>query len=308
MKISVVIPTHNNAKILPECLRRILGQTLAPEEYEVIVVNDGSTDNTVGAIGEIRGIRVVNLDKNSGPSAARNVGIKEAQADLVIFIQDDILVETDFLERHLKFHQDHAGVNEVLVGHTQYDPAIPSTPFMAWWEGQQFKFKKGSYLNFYPTNLSVKKEFLVKNGMFDEEFFINGHIGYEDTELGYRLWKAGCGQAQGLALHYDSSLKVLHHHMRTLKDICEQSFYKGQLAHLLYKKHPELQKVFRDDLKYNLTRFVVNSLTIKLLEPLAYWCEKRFKVSPLFWLVCRFYYNKGYARRRSFHSLPISEA
>lgn len=298
MKLSVVIPTHNNAKILPECLRRILGQTVPKEDYEVLLINDASTDETVRVAGEIKGIRAFNLTENHGPSYARNLGIKETQSPIVVFIQDDILVPNDFLERHLKFHEDHPAVDVVLVGQTGLDPSINPTPFAKWWDdGHQFKYQRidnreqitdRPYLNFYPTNLSVKKEFLIKCGLFDETFFIDGHIGYEDTELGYRLWQAG------MKLFYDPSLTVSHHHLRTLKDICNQSYYKGQLAKVLYSKHPELEKVFKDDLKFKLSLLVVNPATIKILEPLALYCEKRFRSGLLFWVVCRYYYNHGY--------------
>ena len=296
LKISVVLPTHNNAQILPDCLRRILSQTLPKEEYEVIVIDDGSMDGTVGVLREIRGIRVQSFDKNSGPSAARNAGILAAKAPIIVFIQDDILVKPDFLEQHLSFHEERSDVASVLVGNTRFDPAVAQTPFMQWWEGKQFGFPIGgigevggiSYLNFYPTNLSAKREFLLRNGLFDKEFFVNGHIGYEDTELGYRLWQAG------MRLYYNPALKVLHRHLRSLKDICDQSYYKGQLARILYQKHPELQGIFRDDLKFYLTRWFINSLTIGFLEPVAYWCESRIRFGLLFWLVCRFYYNKGY--------------
>ncbi|MCX6784101.1 MAG: glycosyltransferase family 2 protein [candidate division WWE3 bacterium] len=308
MKISVVVPTFNNAQILARSLVRLFNQTLPKEDFEIILVNDYSTDETSSVVDKIvsdykiNNIKIINLPRNSGPSVARNEGIKEAAAPIIVMTQDDMLVQPDFLEQHLKFHQLHPKNEEAVVGLIEFDKSLKLTPFMKWWEnGHQFKFPKVSrdvkylrlksrpYLNFYPGNLSLKKEFLVeKEGWFDSEFFLDGAIGYEDTELGYRLWK------QGLKLFYAPDIVVSHHHIKTFASICKLSYYKGKLLHILYRKQPDFKRIFGQTLKLLISRIFVGRVSITILEPVAKISEKHFKVGLIYWLVLRYYFNQGY--------------
>jgi len=297
MFLSVIIPTFNNAKILPECLRRILDQTLSKNDYEIIVVNDASSDETTDVLRQFENqVKIVNLEKNSGSAATRNAGINSSNSELLVFIQDDIFVERDFLEQHLKFHEEHLDVKTALVGLTVFDPEIGITPFMAWLEdGHQFKFPSSTieitdkpYLTFYTPNLSIKRSFIVDDGGFDETLFVKGGVVYDDTELGYRLYKSG------MSLYFDPNIKVWHHHFKSLESVCRLRQASGQVAKLLYQKHPELQTVFKDDLKSRLSSLIVNKASMTILEPLAKWSEKRILFDLLYWLVCRYYYNRGY--------------
>jgi len=307
MKLSVIIPTHNNAKILPICLERIFRQTMPKADYEVLMINDASSDETNRVIEELKGdyqdrnFKTFNFFENKGPAAARDLGILESRTPLLVFIQDDILVEPTFLEKHFQFHLDHPRKELVLIGKTIFNPEAGLTPFMKWLEdGHQFKFPKNenlveitgkSYLNFYTPNLSLKREFVIETEGFDESLYVSGGIVYEDTELGYRLYKLG------MRLYYDPIIKVLHHHYKSLESVCRLRFLSGQTARILYGKHPELASVFKDKIKTRVTGLIINDLTIKLLGPLAEFCEKRLRIGLLFWLVCRYYYNQGYLNK-----------
>lgn len=308
MKISVIVPTFNNEKILERSLVRLFNQTLPKEDFEIILINDCSTDETASVINKIvsdykiNNIKIINLSQNSGPSVARNQGIKTATAPIIVMTQDDMLVQPNFLEQHLKFHQLHPKNEEVVVGFIEFDKSLKLTPFMKWWEnGHQFKFPKvspdvkyvylrrHSYLNFYPGNLSLKKEFIIENeGWFDSEFFLDGAIGYEDAELGYRLWK------QGLKLYFAPDIIVSHHHLKTLQSLCQLSLAKGKLLHVLYRKQPDFKRIFGQKMKLFFSNLLVGRVTIRILEPLAKFSEKRLNVSLIYWLVLRYYFNQGY--------------
>jgi glycosyltransferase involved in cell wall biosynthesis len=95
MKISVVIPAYNAELFLPRCLKSIFAQTLQP--HELIVVDDGSSDNTVALAKEL-GARVISRP-NGGPSAARNVGIRNASSDWIAFLDADDMWAPEKLER-----------------------------------------------------------------------------------------------------------------------------------------------------------------------------------------------------------------
>jgi glycosyltransferase involved in cell wall biosynthesis len=95
MKISVVIPAYNAARFLPRCLESVFAQTLKPDE--VIVVDDGSTDNTAALAAEL-GARIISRP-NSGPAAAKNTGIRNASSEWIALLDADDMWAPEKLER-----------------------------------------------------------------------------------------------------------------------------------------------------------------------------------------------------------------
>ena len=85
--VSVIIPARNAARTLPSCLRALAGQTLAQGRFEVIVVDDGSTDETAAVAAE-HGARVVQI-ANVGPASARNQGVEAAEGSILVFTDAD---------------------------------------------------------------------------------------------------------------------------------------------------------------------------------------------------------------------------
>jgi glycosyltransferase involved in cell wall biosynthesis len=99
-KVSVLIPTYNRAQFLPECLDSVLSQTVPPAQ--VIVINDGSTDNTREVLEPYMG-RIEYLEKeNGGRSTALNLGLSRVRGDYVWTMDDDDVALPDALETHLK--------------------------------------------------------------------------------------------------------------------------------------------------------------------------------------------------------------
>ena len=94
-KISVIIPTYNRKDILIKCLNALNKQTLSHTAYEVIVVDDGSNDGTEDAIKNLQlACKFTYLrQENKGPGAAKNLGIKHATGELLLFINDDIIAD-----------------------------------------------------------------------------------------------------------------------------------------------------------------------------------------------------------------------
>ena len=120
MRASIIIPTFNRPEAIRNCVRALQQQTYASEEFEVLVVDDGSTppvdaaeltDHQCGSapVADVRVIRQV----NSGPAAARNVGVREARGELVAFIDDDCLAEEGWLQKLIETHQQYP---QALVG------------------------------------------------------------------------------------------------------------------------------------------------------------------------------------------------
>jgi len=182
LDLSVIVPTYNQADLLRESLRSLLDQKLPKEAYEIVVVDDGSTDHTAAVLREFGApIRTVQLPANRGRSGARNEGIRRASGQLVTFVDSDIIVRQDFLTWHLDTYRSHGpGVLSrgpvVLVPDVQTArhgpmPRLATSP---------------AYLD--TANASVERSALLKAGLFDERF---PGYGWEDFELGLRLRRLG---------------------------------------------------------------------------------------------------------------------
>ena len=240
MRLTVVVPTHNRGELLGRALRGLLEQTAAPESYEIVVVDDGSTDETpevVAGIGadETR-LRYVRQE-NKGPAAARNVGVREARGEIVLFTGDDCLPDKRLVDEHLGAHEESGDVG--VVGYVTWHPELTISPFMAFLEeGVQFGFNRienpenvGPW-HFYTANCSVQRHWMEEAGGFDEDF---KHAAFEDVELAYRM------QKRGLRIVYRPAARTYHHHETTLERHLVRQRLCGRAAALFYRKHPELK-------------------------------------------------------------------
>ena len=105
--VSVIIPNYNRCGLVNETVRNVLGQTLPP--YEVIVVDDGSTDNSVASLAEEFGDRIQLItQKNQGPGAARNVGLDRATGDFIWLMDSDDIASLNKLEVQVRALQEHS--------------------------------------------------------------------------------------------------------------------------------------------------------------------------------------------------------
>ena len=228
----MVIPTHDRAPVLARCL-----DALEPQGAdEVVVVDDGSSDETPAVLAERPWAKAVRREQAGGRSAAKNTGMRAATGDLVLFLDDDAIAQPGLVERHRDHHRAHPEAHEALLGHVTWSPEVEVTPHMHWLEngGPMFAYPEiadpedVTWRMLYTVNVSLKRDFLEP---FDEELPI-----YEDTELGFRLSK------RGLRLRYDPH--ALAHHLRTeTPERTERRMEEvGAAAAVLYRKHPELRE------------------------------------------------------------------
>src|SRR3989338_8732025 len=223
LPITVIIPTYNRKDILRRCLNALARQSYPAKNYEIIIVDDGSTDGTEDLVKPFLNNYICPLryfkQENRGPAAARNLGIKNATGNIVLFMGDDIIAQSNFLEEHMAWHDRYPDDSTAVLGYVTWSPEIEITPFMRWLEngGPQFHFWQindkieieSSYF-FYMCNVSVKRNFLVKAGVLCDEDF--PYAAYEDTELGMRL------KARGLILKYNKNAVGYHDHYNLLRD------------------------------------------------------------------------------------------
>jgi len=201
IRISVIIPTYNRRHVLERTLPGVLAQDFPPQEYEVIVVMDGSTDGTAEMLRDLKpkcSLRVLE-SKHRGAGAARNVGIRAAVGELVLFLDDDLITTPNLLQQHCAAH---AGDDPCVVqGRMYIAPDSSQTIIRAAIErigdayysricpDMDLRFPEGIsavYVLSYLVNSSMPREILVRCGGFDEQF-----LAAEELDLGLRLWKMG---------------------------------------------------------------------------------------------------------------------
>lgn len=277
--LSIVIPTCNRRTTLLRCLEALEQQTLDRTQYEIIVVDDGSTDGTEAALRERPGTRYFLQPRNAGPAAARNVGIRAAQGAIVLLMGDDILAPPDLLEQHLTEHAHQAANNVAILGYAPWLESEPVTPLMRYlFKGpcafRQFRYEaiqdseEVPFGFFYTCNLSLHRDFLLSNGLFDEDF----HFAYgEDTELGYRL------QQRGLRLIYRRHIVAYHDHPTSYRSVRNRARNAGQVDALMARKHPLLVPIVPESPTWRkrLTRRIRQWQMRLILDPALNLADRR---------------------------------
>jgi glycosyltransferase involved in cell wall biosynthesis len=236
--LSVVIPTYNRCETVQKAISAYFNQTAVENIYEIIVVDDGSTDSTGDIIARLseRSVRPIRYfrQENKGPAAARNLGIREACSELILFTDDDIIPGPSLVAEHLDWHGRFPESSVALLGNVTWADEVRPTPFMAWY-GADFLFSYADfvgrteldYTDFYTCNISLKTAFMRGNGTFDEEFKV---AAYEDIELGFRLKKAG------MRLLYNPNALAYHQQYVSFDDACRRARKSGLAEEIFRKK------------------------------------------------------------------------
>jgi glycosyltransferase involved in cell wall biosynthesis len=200
MDISIIIPTYNRRDLLQRGLEALARQRALNFSYEVLVCDDGSTDGTQTMCLEMAKhypvpLRLVGLPHVGGPSAARNEGTSAAEAPIVVYMDDDIVPDEDFVLRHLEFHHNQPGESVVAIGELytpRHERSNPMTLFSEFpYEHIRSEDKLG-FMFFWTGNMSLKRGFMLQHGLFRFKDPVNGETLYfEDIECGYRLMSHG---------------------------------------------------------------------------------------------------------------------
>jgi len=234
--MSVVVATYNRAEILKTTLLKLEEQDCPKESFDVVVVDDGSSDETSQMIDALRCTLSFRLSylrhENRGPGYTQNRGIQAARSELILLLADDIWADELLVRRHLEKHCEHPEVNLAILGGVSPSQDLPSTWLHRKWDPFQYsRFRDGQELDgiyFHACNISFKKAFVTNTGLFKE---LRG-AAHEDIELGYRL-----GQ-NGLRILYCHDAHGRHYHPESLNGICRRAFERGVNFNLLTDNIP----------------------------------------------------------------------
>ncbi len=176
MTVSVVIPTFNRKPILEKCLNALENQKLNNNiaTYEVIVVDDGSTDGTSSWIRNNKADLphvVLYEQKHGGPALGRNLGVMKSKNEIIIFIDSDLIVLEDFIASH---------VNKLLLSWKKnnkkcftYGSVINTSNFRSP-ESESYKLTDISFAYFATGNVAISRELIINIGLFDTSFSLYG--------------------------------------------------------------------------------------------------------------------------------------
>jgi len=250
MKASVVIPAFNSADTIEDTLRALQDQTA--KDFEVIVVDDGSADNT-REIAKIYGVRLI-TQEHRGPAAARNHGAKEAKGDILVFTDADCLPMKTWLEEMLRPFSDPEVVGVQGRYKTKQRGIIPRF-VQCEIENRYERMRKAECIDFIGSySAAYRRDMFLQVGGFDETFRIASG---EDPDLSFRLSR------EGYKMVFNEKAVVYHRHPESLEEYLRKKFYRAYWRVALYKKHAG--KAVRDSYTPQLLKVQIGFFYVFLL-------------------------------------------
>jgi len=239
LELSVIVPTYDR----PDAIARLLGslgrQTLAPERFEVIIVDDGSPNPVEADVDRLAFHCELHRQENQGPAAARNLALEHCRAPLVLILNDDAVPASSLLEVHLQAHAE-APPRTAILGSFHFSEEARRNPIVQVMDRSDLLFdfirlehgQTHDWTYFWTCNISLPKEALLEVGGFDAENFPEAIC--EDVELGFRLEKLGW------SVVYRADAECHHHHELTTAAFLRRGESLGRNHLRLSRKHEEI--------------------------------------------------------------------
>lgn len=236
--VSVVIATYNRQPLLRRLLEQLDRQTIAPDRFEAIAVDDGSAEDTRAALADLktRYRHRIERQRNSGPAVARQRGVDLAEGKIIVFLDDDMQIAPSFLAAHLA---KHVAEDTVVLGRLRPDAKLADMPLFERFyarvlakQGDDFASGKEQVHghNIYTGNVSLPRALFLRAGGFDPQF-----RALEDEELGIRLEKAGARFAFA-----DDAESVHGSDWTSMRKWMDRAFRDGVYQTKLARKHPDV--------------------------------------------------------------------
>ncbi|MBZ9577966.1 glycosyltransferase [Patescibacteria group bacterium] len=241
MELSIIIPAYNRKETLKRCLLSLDEQDYSKDKYEIIIVDDGSSDDIPQMIDALmqkyKNLRYIQ-QLHKGPACARNLGIKEAKGKIIGFTDDDCTLDRDWVKLMVESHKKNPEI--ITVGGLTETPYKKTSIMVGQFLSNgaiQTNLNKKKEIIFFPTcNVSFKRRIFDKY-TFNERFSLPGG---EDLEFFWRLFK------HGHRFIWNKNIKVLHYRNDTLNSFIRQACIYGRgnlLTQCVHKDHPLLKEL-----------------------------------------------------------------
>jgi glycosyltransferase involved in cell wall biosynthesis len=237
---SIIIPTYNRKNSLLDTLESLERQSHPGNRFEVVIVDDGGSDGTEAAISE-RGYSFILhyiRQRNQGSAVARNTGAENAQGHILIFLDDDMWLEPDYVTGLIEEHRAYPNV----VGMGTELPYIPPnpTPFATLTANGSAKTNPESifvdFTHCITNNVSIERDNFIKVGKM-QDVAGDGPTWWGDVDFGYRADRAGLGfRRSGKAKCYHRDYST-----QNLASTSKRYYNSARMAVLLFKKFPDIQ-------------------------------------------------------------------
>ena len=295
--ISVVIPNYNGGKTIGKCLEAVLASDY--DRFEVLVVDDASTDGSVGLISAFP-CRLIRLEQHAGASRARNTGAKESAGDIIFFIDADCLVPKDTLSLVHKAITGHA---DTIIGGS-YTPLPYDSNFFSIFQSifihySELKRREPDYIASH--SLAIEKKLFEKSSGFPEQFLPL----LEDVEFSHRLRRSG------YKLLMDPGILVRHIFNFTFRKSLRNAFRKSRYWIMYSLGNRDVCKdsgTASQELKINVLSYFLVILFLLLYFILT---GRIFLFLPLILTGCNLYINRNllrafYRAKGTFFTIPAS--
>ena len=228
LKATVIIPAYNAEKTISETLKGLDKQSISRNQFEVIVIDDGSTDNTINEVKKFKGIQIIQ-GKHNGPATARNNGAKKANASIIIFLDSDTIPSPQWLEEMLKPFDDPDVVG-VQGAYKSNQKELIAKFIQLEIEYRYQKLLSAKNLDWIGSySAGYRKEVFLEKG-FERDF---KQASGEDPEFSYWL------QKHGFKLVFQPKALLYHKHVSSFYEYLKKKFIHAKWRVLLYKMHPD---------------------------------------------------------------------
>jgi len=233
--ISVIIPAYNAEKLISACLDALINQTMDLSVYEIIVVDDGSTDRTVEIVKSFKNVRLIQQE-NKGPAAARNNGVKHAKGDIVLFTDSDCVPEKDWIEKMTQAFRDHSDIVGVKGAYKSKQKELAARFVQVEYEDKYDVLLRDKYIDFIDTySAAFKRDVFLQFDGYDISFPL---ACAEDVELTFRMF------SKGHKMVFNPKAIVYHTHPRSFSDYFKKKYKFAYWRMLAVKKNPD--KILKD--------------------------------------------------------------
>lgn len=227
IEVSVVVPAYNAGRTIAACLKGLLTQSVAPEGYEVTVVDDGSSDETREIVGKY-GVRLIEQPRK-GPAAARNRGVMEAKGEIVLFTDADCVPAENWIAEMVRPFDDPEVVGVKGVYLTQQSGIVPRF-VQCEYEERYDRMARRRRIDFVDTYAAgYRREVFLQERGFDVRY---PNASVEDQEFSFRLAE------RGYKMVFNPRAVVYHRHPQTLAVYFKRKFNIGYWKVMVLQRHP----------------------------------------------------------------------